>query len=221
MSITLTETAAKHVANYLVKRGKGVGLRLGVRTSGCSGLAYKLEYADEFGAFQFDVWRSGMKVEKVIAATGGDPHNVTIGGVSAGAASVCMHLFAPERTQGLFHKAIVQSAGCTALLRPVDAAMKTGLDVARRVGCDDARTALTCLRSKSTKELVDAAMAVALAPAPARAPVLEQGSLLEDSGARRSDPRHPGLAPPPHPCSTGGGGGRCERSQSQTLPNPT
>jgi iron-sulfur cluster assembly protein len=45
--ITLTESAAKHVATSLAKRGKGVGLRLGVRTSGCSGLAYKLEYADE------------------------------------------------------------------------------------------------------------------------------------------------------------------------------
>src|SRR5579862_779020 len=45
--ITLTENAAKHVATFLSKRGKGVGLRLGVRTTGCSGLAYKLEYADE------------------------------------------------------------------------------------------------------------------------------------------------------------------------------
>src|SRR6266581_1639032 len=47
MSISLTESAARHVASYLSKRGKGVGLRLGVRTTGCSGLAYKLEYADE------------------------------------------------------------------------------------------------------------------------------------------------------------------------------
>ena len=47
MSITLTERAAKHVAGSLAKRGKGIGVRLGVRTSGCSGLAYKLEYADE------------------------------------------------------------------------------------------------------------------------------------------------------------------------------
>lgn len=46
MSITVTESAAKHIANFLVKRGKGVGLRLGVRTSGCSGMAYKLEFAD-------------------------------------------------------------------------------------------------------------------------------------------------------------------------------
>ena len=46
MGITLTESAARHVANYMAKRGKGVGLRLGVRTTGCSGLAYKLEFAD-------------------------------------------------------------------------------------------------------------------------------------------------------------------------------
>ncbi|GAB4119388.1 MAG: iron-sulfur cluster assembly protein IscA [Sideroxydans sp.] len=47
MGITLTENAAKHVQNFMAKRGKGVGLRLGVRTSGCSGMAYKLEFADD------------------------------------------------------------------------------------------------------------------------------------------------------------------------------
>jgi iron-sulfur cluster assembly protein len=47
MAITLTENAAKHVLSFLAKRGKGVGLRIGVRTSGCSGMAYKLEFADE------------------------------------------------------------------------------------------------------------------------------------------------------------------------------
>jgi iron-sulfur cluster assembly protein len=44
--ITLTENAARHVSSHLAKRGKGIGLRLGVKTTGCSGLAYKLEYAD-------------------------------------------------------------------------------------------------------------------------------------------------------------------------------
>ena len=39
MAVTLSERAAKHVATYLAKRGKGIGLRLGVRTSGCSGVA--------------------------------------------------------------------------------------------------------------------------------------------------------------------------------------
>ena len=47
MAITLTETAAKYVAAHLAKRGKGIGVRLGVRTSGCLGMAYKLEFADD------------------------------------------------------------------------------------------------------------------------------------------------------------------------------
>lgn len=47
MTVSISERAAQHVSNYMQKRGKGVGLRLGVRTSGCSGLAYKLEFADE------------------------------------------------------------------------------------------------------------------------------------------------------------------------------
>ena len=46
MPVTLTEKAALHVSAFIAKRGKGVGLRLGVRTTGCSGMAYKLEYAD-------------------------------------------------------------------------------------------------------------------------------------------------------------------------------
>ncbi|MET0312340.1 MAG: iron-sulfur cluster assembly protein IscA [Burkholderiaceae bacterium] len=48
-SVTLTEPAARHVKRYLAKRGKGIGVRLGVKTTGCSGLAYKLEYVDEAG----------------------------------------------------------------------------------------------------------------------------------------------------------------------------
>ena len=47
MSVTLTDRAADHVQRYIAKRGKGIGLRLGVRTTGCSGLAYKLEFADD------------------------------------------------------------------------------------------------------------------------------------------------------------------------------
>jgi iron-sulfur cluster assembly protein len=47
MAVTLSERAAQHITNYLAKRGKGVGIRLGVRTTGCSGMAYKLEFADE------------------------------------------------------------------------------------------------------------------------------------------------------------------------------
>lgn len=46
MTITLTDRAAEHVSRFLSKRGRGIGLRVGVQTSGCSGMAYRLEYAD-------------------------------------------------------------------------------------------------------------------------------------------------------------------------------
>jgi iron-sulfur cluster assembly protein len=45
--IQLTETAAKKVLKHLERRGQGVGITVGVRTTGCSGLAYKLEYVDQ------------------------------------------------------------------------------------------------------------------------------------------------------------------------------
>lgn len=46
MSVTLTENAARQIKKQLEKRGKGIGLKLGVKKSGCSGYAYALEYAD-------------------------------------------------------------------------------------------------------------------------------------------------------------------------------
>lgn len=46
MAVTLTEKAAEHVQKFLTKRGKGIGIRVGVKTSGCSGMAYALEFAD-------------------------------------------------------------------------------------------------------------------------------------------------------------------------------
>ena len=44
--ITVTDTAAKKIKSNLDKRGSGIGIRIGVRTTGCSGLAYVLEYID-------------------------------------------------------------------------------------------------------------------------------------------------------------------------------
>ena len=49
MAITVTENAAKHIRGALAKRG-GVGLRFGIKTVGCSGLAYTFDYAQEVGA---------------------------------------------------------------------------------------------------------------------------------------------------------------------------
>ena len=60
--ISLTEKAAKHVNRNLEKRGKGIGLRLGVRTTGCSGLAYELEYVDQVSADDAVFESQGIKV---------------------------------------------------------------------------------------------------------------------------------------------------------------
>ena len=62
MAITLTEKAANHVQSFLAKRGKGVGLRLGVRTSGCSGMAYKLEFVDAPNPDDLEFESHGVKV---------------------------------------------------------------------------------------------------------------------------------------------------------------
>lgn len=47
MALTMTEKAARHVADQLAARGKGLGIRVGVTTTGCSGMAYVLEFVDE------------------------------------------------------------------------------------------------------------------------------------------------------------------------------
>ena len=62
MAVTLTEKAATHVQSFLAKRGSGVALRLGVRTTGCSGMAYKLEYADEVQPEDVQFESHGVKV---------------------------------------------------------------------------------------------------------------------------------------------------------------
>ncbi|MDO9238453.1 MAG: iron-sulfur cluster assembly accessory protein, partial [Methylicorpusculum sp.] len=60
MAVSITENAAKQIKKQLSKRGKGLGLKLGVKKSGCSGFAYTLDYADQLNADdvvfeQFDV----------------------------------------------------------------------------------------------------------------------------------------------------------------------
>ena len=62
MAISLTDNAAKHVNRNLEKRDKGLGLRLGVRTTGCSGLAYELEYVDAPNATDQVFESQGIKV---------------------------------------------------------------------------------------------------------------------------------------------------------------
>lgn len=60
--INLTQSAAEHVANFIASRGKGEGIRLGVKTSGCSGLAYVLEFVDETNPHDTVFENHGVKV---------------------------------------------------------------------------------------------------------------------------------------------------------------
>jgi iron-sulfur cluster assembly protein len=62
MSVSLTHAAARHVAKSLAKRGSGIGLRLAVKTSGCSGFAYALEFVDAVNADDQCFETNGMKV---------------------------------------------------------------------------------------------------------------------------------------------------------------
>ena len=71
MAITLTESAAKQIQHQLAKRGKGLGLRVGVKKVGCSGFAYTFDYADEVRAGDqvFELHAAKVVVAVPVAAT--------------------------------------------------------------------------------------------------------------------------------------------------------
>lgn len=62
MSISLTESAIDRVKTFLEKRGKGVGVRLGVKTTGCSGMAYTIEFADDIEDSDEIFEQEGVKI---------------------------------------------------------------------------------------------------------------------------------------------------------------
>jgi iron-sulfur cluster assembly protein len=62
MAVTLTPAAADRVRNFLSSRGRGVGLRVGVKKTGCSGYAYVVNYADEVAAGDVVFEDAGVKV---------------------------------------------------------------------------------------------------------------------------------------------------------------
>ncbi len=62
MAISLTPIAADRVEKFLANRGKGIGLRLGVKTTGCSGMAYTLEFVDELNQEDVSFDSNGIKI---------------------------------------------------------------------------------------------------------------------------------------------------------------
>jgi iron-sulfur cluster assembly protein len=62
MSVSLTESAARQINKQLLKRGKGIGLKLGIKKSGCSGYAYVLDYADHLNESDMVFEGFGVKV---------------------------------------------------------------------------------------------------------------------------------------------------------------
>jgi iron-sulfur cluster assembly protein len=62
MTVSLTQSAADRVRSFLEGRGRGVGLRLGVKKTGCSGFAYVVNYADEVGAADVVFEDRGVRV---------------------------------------------------------------------------------------------------------------------------------------------------------------
>jgi iron-sulfur cluster assembly protein len=62
MSVSLTPAARERVQSCLARRGSGVGLRLGVRKTGCSGFAYVVNYADDIGRGDVVFDQDGVKV---------------------------------------------------------------------------------------------------------------------------------------------------------------
>ncbi|MHB8475689.1 MAG: carboxylesterase/lipase family protein [Steroidobacteraceae bacterium] len=147
--------------DYFSRSGDVVIVSINYRLGAFGFMAHPAFDPAHNGSLGLEDQREALRwVKRNIGAFGGDAHNVTLAGESAGAASVCMQLIAPHEATGLFEKAIIQSIGCTIQLRSAEEAVQTGVKIARLVHCTDPATAVACLREKSVHELLEAQVTV-------------------------------------------------------------
>ncbi|GAQ55288.1 para-nitrobenzyl esterase [Streptomyces acidiscabies] len=151
-------SGAQNDESKLVRETGVIGVSLNYRLGvfGFLGLPALTEEGGESGNYGFMDQQAALRwVQRNIAAFGGNPGEVTIGGESAGGWSVCGHLVAPG-SRGLFARAMIQSGSCVS--GPQRRAEDAGTAFARQAGCDQADRAavLDCLRSASAGTLLDA-----------------------------------------------------------------
>jgi para-nitrobenzyl esterase len=108
------------------------------------------------GNYGFLDQRASLRwVRDNIAVFGGNADNVTIGGQSAGAHSVSLHLVSPG-SAGLFHRAIMQSGYASTRWKTLEEAEVQGTNLANALGCTDVAQVLSCLRSKTLTQILTA-----------------------------------------------------------------
>lgn len=152
----LVGTGAGHDAGKLAVEGDVVVVTINYRLGAFGFLAHPALTGErpgvQSGNYGLEDQRAALRwVRRNAAAFGGDPHNVTVFGESAGGGSICAHLASPAAA-GLFDRAISQSFTCAVSLLTAQDAEARGTAFAARVGCGD----LPCLRAKPTGDLLAA-----------------------------------------------------------------